>query len=73
MDYSPSGSSVHGILQAGILEGRSPGDLPDAGMERMSAAAPVLWMDSFPLSQWGSPQMRVQYINLFKRLIYFKI
>ena len=39
MDYSPSGSSVHGILQARILEWdatSSPGDLPDPGIEPAS-------------------------------------
>ena len=36
MDYSPPGSSVHGILQARLLEWLpfpSPGDLPDPGIE----------------------------------------
>jgi len=36
MDYSPSGSSVHGILQARILEWVAispPGDLPDTEIE----------------------------------------
>ena len=37
MDFSPPGSSVHGILQARILKWiailRSPGDLPDPGIE----------------------------------------
>ena len=36
MDYSPPGSSVHGILQARILEWvavPSPEDLPDPGIE----------------------------------------
>ena len=35
MDYSPPGSSVHGILQARILGGLPcppPGDLPDSGI-----------------------------------------
>ena len=37
MDCSPPGSSVHGVLQARILEwlpGPPPGDLPDPGIER---------------------------------------
>ena len=41
MDYSSPGSSVHGILQARILEWLpfpSPGDLPDSGVERWSPA-----------------------------------
>ena len=40
MDYSPPGSSIHGILQARILElpHPPPGDLPDPGIEPMSPA-----------------------------------
>ena len=45
MDYSPPGSSVHGILQARILAWLpfpSPGDLPDPGIESLSLASPAL-------------------------------
>ena len=44
MDCSPPGSSVHGILQARVLEWvfLSPGDLPDPGMEPVSLMSPVL-------------------------------
>ena len=45
MDYSPPGSSVHGILQARILEQLplpSPGDLPDPGIKLKSLASPAL-------------------------------
>ena len=48
MEYSLPGSSVHGILQAGILEWvaiSSPGDLSDPGIEPTS---PVLQADSLP-------------------------
>ena len=48
MDYSQPGSSVHGILQARILEWvsiPSPGDLPDPGIE---PGSPVLQEDSLP-------------------------
>ena len=43
MDYSPPGSSVHGISQARTLEWiaisfPSPGDLPDPGTELRSPA-----------------------------------
>ena len=41
MDCSPPGSSLHGILQAKVLEWvafPSPGDLPDAGLESRSPA-----------------------------------
>ena len=52
MDYSPPGSSVHGILQAGILEWvamPSSRNLPDLGIEPVS---PVLQADSLPQSHW---------------------
>ena len=49
MDSSPPGSSVHGILQARVLEWiailKSPGDLPDPGIEPKS---PSLQADSLP-------------------------
>ena len=48
MDCSPPGSSVHGILQARILEWvviPSPGDLPDPEIELRS---PALQADSLP-------------------------
>ena len=55
MDYSPPGSSVHGIRQAGILElvaFPSPGDLPDPGIEPRS---PALWADSLQSQPPGKP------------------
>ena len=45
MDHSLLGSSVHGILQARILEWEaipSPGDLPDPGTEPASLMSPAL-------------------------------
>ena len=45
MDCSLPGPSVHGILQARILEWiaiSSPGDLPDPGIEPMSLTSPAL-------------------------------
>ena len=44
MDCSLSGFSVHGILQARILEWVTippPGDLPDPGIESMSLTSPA--------------------------------
>ena len=44
-DCSRPGSSVHGILQAGILEWLpflTPGDLPNPGMETACLASPAL-------------------------------
>ena len=46
MDCSLPGSSVHGILQARILEWVAmPGDLPNPGME---PGSPALQVDSLP-------------------------
>ena len=45
MDYSPPGSSVHGILQARILEWAtmpSSGNLPNLGIEPTSLMFPAL-------------------------------
>ena len=59
MDYSLLGSSVHGILQARILEEMlcpPPGDLPNPGIEPAGlAAAPALQTESLSPSHQGSP------------------
>ena len=54
MDCGPPGSSVHGILQARILERVAipAGDLPDPGME---PGTPALQMDSLPSEPPGKP------------------
>ena len=55
MDCSPSGSSVHRILQARILEWvatPSPGDLPNSGIEHSSSSSQV---DSLPTEFPGKP------------------
>ena len=51
MDCSPPGSSIHGILQARILEWvaiSSPGDLPDPGIEPRSPALQADTLTSEP-------------------------
>ena len=56
VDYSLPGSSVHGILQARILEWvaiSSPGDLPNPGIEPRS---PALWANSLPSEPPGKPR-----------------
>ena len=56
MGCSPPGSSVHGILQARILEWvafPSPGDLPDPGIESES---PTLQADALPSEPLEKPQ-----------------
>ena len=45
LDYSPPGSSAHGIFKARILEWLpfpSPGDLPDPGIEPVYLVSPAL-------------------------------
>ena len=62
MDFSPPSFSVHGILQARLLEGLPrppPGDLPNPGIEPMS---PAMQADSLPLIHWESPEARI-YIS----------
>ena len=50
MDYSPPGSSVHGISQARILEWLE--DLPDTWIE---PGSPALQTDSLPFEPSGNP------------------
>ena len=53
VDCSLPGSSVHGILQAGILEWVTiffPGDLPNSGIE---PGSPALQADSLPSESPG--------------------
>ena len=57
MDRSPLGSSVHGMLQARILEWvavPSSRDLLDPGVKPVSCAAPALQVDSLLLSHRGN-------------------
>ena len=53
-DCSLLGFSVHGILQASILDWVAmpppPGDLPNPGIESVSPATPAFQADSLPLS-----------------------
>ena len=59
MDCSPPGSSVHGILQARVLEWvpfPPTGALPHPGIESVSPVALAFQVDSLSLSHWGSPQ-----------------
>ena len=68
MDCSPPGSSVHGILQARILEWvaiPSPGDIPDSEAESRSPALQVDFLPSEPqgkhLEGSGSPLVQLNY------------
>ena len=60
MNYSPPGSSVHGMKIPGKNTGMGchailQGNLSDAGIETMSPASPALQAESLPLSHQGSP------------------
>ena len=57
IDCSPPGSSVHGILQARILEWVAvpSRDFPSPGIKPTSPVVPALWADSLPLSHLGKP------------------
>ena len=61
MDCSLAGPSVHGILQARILEWVAmpspPGDLPDLGTEPMSLASPALAGGFFTNATPGKPPL----------------
>ena len=58
MDYSPPDSSVHGILQARMLEqlaiSYSRGSLKHGDWTSVSCMSPALQADSLPLSHQGS-------------------
>ena len=60
MHCSPPGSSVHGILQARILEWRwpfsSPEDPPNPGIEPESPASPTLQTDSLSAETSEKPE-----------------
>ena len=63
MDYSPPGSSVHGILQARILEWVAisfPRDLPDPGIK---LGSPALQEDSSPSEPPGKPSPLLVGLN----------
>ena len=69
-DCSPPGSSVHGILQARILEYTglpcpSPGDLTNPGIEPRS---PALQVDSFPSEPPGK-HMRACFYNFCRFIV----
>ena len=66
MDCSPPGSSVHGILQARILEWvviPSPEDLPDPGTE---TGSPALQADSLPFEHLNYREVLGLHLSLIK-------
>ena len=66
MACSPPGSSVHGILQASLLEWvalPSPGNLPDPGIE---PGSPALQVDSLPSELPGKPKFYLRKCNMYE-------
>ena len=65
MDYTPPGSSVHGILQARILKSPCPppGDLPDPGIEPMSPVSPALAGRFFTTVPPGKSKMAPEFLK----------
>ena len=63
-DCSPPDSSVHGILQARILEWiamPSSGDLPNPGKEPASPVIPALQVDSVHAEPPGKPLLEIYW------------
>ena len=66
MVSSPPGSSVHGIVQARILEWvpfPSPGDLPDLGVKPATLASPALAGGFFTIAPPGKQISSVQSLS----------
>ena len=71
MDCSPPGSSVHGILQARILEcvaKYSSGGSSQPKVEPTSLMSPALQVGSLPLASPGAKLQRIQRISLSSRV-----
>ena len=77
MDCSPPASSIHGVLQARILEwvaiASSTGDLLNPGIKPMSPAARALKACSLPLSRLGGSPLRDIQNNFFEHLTELKL
>ena len=75
MDCNPSGSSVHGILQARILEWvafPSPGDLPDPGTKPESLMPATLAGGFFTTSAtMDTPTTQWYLLNEFLKIQIF--
>ena len=67
MDCSPPGSSVHGILQAGVLGWVAipfPGDLPDPGFEPARLLCLLHWqVGSLPLAPPESMGTQGEFVS----------
>ena len=77
MDSSLSGSSVHGILQARILEWVAMPSSRESSQSRIKTTSPALQEDSLPLSPSGKPVcvymcMCVCIYIFFSNIVYYK-
>ena len=63
MHCSPPGFSVHGILQARILECPFLGDLLNPGIESMTRMSSAVAGGSLPLAPPGNP-MKIKFLHL---------
>ena len=74
-DCSLPGSSAHGILSAGILDGLPcprPVDLPDPGIEPVTPESPALTDGFFTTSTtWEAGMTALHNIGLIKKFIWF--
>ena len=70
MDCSPPGSSVHGILQARILEWRSHPLLQGIFLTRDWTRSPTLLADSFPSKSPRKPILRLATFSLLLSLLF---
>ena len=64
---NPMNYTVHGILQARILEWvavPSPGDLPDPGIKPVSPASPALASRFFTIESSGKPRNITSIIKI---------
>ena len=62
-DCSPPGSSIHGTLQARILEWVAMPSSRGSSQPRDQTAPPALQADSLPLSHRGSPCICVHFVK----------
>ena len=76
MACSPPGSSVHGILQARILEWATlpagihpPGDFPDLGMKPASLVSPASAGGSLPPVTPGKPVLVSIYLFIVCKVL----
>ena len=77
MGSSPPGSTVHGILQARILEQLacpSPGDLPDPGIEPASPPLADVFFTTEPLGKpYDTPMMYIHLSKLIESTVSSKL